>query len=104
LHPEDLQQAELLVVIGTSLSVTPFASLVDGVSDTCPRLLINREDVAPSGWYSKTACRDVLHLGSCDDAVHEFAELLGWSSELAQLRQAARVAGNDASSAPANAS
>jgi NAD-dependent SIR2 family protein deacetylase len=85
MYLEDLQQAELLVVMGTSLSVMPFASLVNCVPTSCPRLLINREDVAPSGWYCKRACRDVLHLGSCDDAVHAFAELLGWSNDLGQL-------------------
>ncbi len=38
-------RCDLLVVMGTSLVVQPFASLVDRVPPDCPRLLINREKV-----------------------------------------------------------
>lgn len=41
----DFPQCDLLIVMGTSLKVQPFASLVDNVSSTTPRLLINREEV-----------------------------------------------------------
>ena len=41
----DLSNADLLVVMGTSLTVHPFASLVDDAPAECPRLLINREVV-----------------------------------------------------------
>ena len=36
---------DLLIVMGTSLTVHPFAGLKDLVNDTCVRLLINREEV-----------------------------------------------------------
>jgi len=37
----DLPQADLLVVMGTSLTVQPFASLIERVGKNCPRVLIN---------------------------------------------------------------
>lgn len=40
---EDFPKCDLLIIMGTSLKVQPFASLVDAVPDTTPRLLINRE-------------------------------------------------------------
>jgi NAD-dependent SIR2 family protein deacetylase len=42
---QDFKQCDLLVVMGTSLAVHPFAGLVDRVSSRCPRLLINRDEV-----------------------------------------------------------
>jgi NAD-dependent SIR2 family protein deacetylase len=41
----DMPEADLLLVLGTSLSVQPFASLVDAVPRNCVRVLINREAV-----------------------------------------------------------
>ncbi|GBF96214.1 NAD-dependent deacetylase sirtuin [Raphidocelis subcapitata] len=45
---EDLGRADLLVVMGTSLVVQPFASMVADVSPGVPRLLVNRERVGHS--------------------------------------------------------
>lgn len=42
---KDLPKCELLIIMGTSLVVHPFASLVDNVPDETPRLLINLEAV-----------------------------------------------------------
>eukprot|EP00041_Stephanoeca_diplocostata_P003807 m.38253 g.38253 ORF g.38253 m.38253 type:complete len:340 (+) comp14620_c0_seq3:163-1182(+) len=41
---EDFPKCDLLIVMGTSLVVQPFASLIDMVPDTVPRLLVNREE------------------------------------------------------------
>ena len=38
----DFDECDLLIVMGTSLNVQPFASLVNFVADHVPRLLINR--------------------------------------------------------------
>ena len=45
----DFPQCDLLVCMGTSLTVQPFASLIDRVPSTTPRLLINREAVGKGG-------------------------------------------------------
>merc|ERR1712025_862591 len=42
---EDMHECDLLIVIGTALSVYPVAGLVSRVSPLTPRLLINREAV-----------------------------------------------------------
>jgi len=39
----DFKDVDLLLVMGTSLQVQPFASLIDEVPERCIRLLINRE-------------------------------------------------------------
>ena len=45
-HAEsDLGECDLLIILGTSLKVQPFASLVGLVREDVPRLLINREQV-----------------------------------------------------------
>jgi NAD-dependent deacetylase sirtuin 2 len=41
----DFAKCDLLIIMGTSLTVQPFASLIHKVRDEVPRLLINREKV-----------------------------------------------------------
>lgn len=41
----DFKNADLLIVLGTSLTVHPFAGLISQVSSSCPRVLINMECV-----------------------------------------------------------
>ncbi|XP_019640900.1 PREDICTED: NAD-dependent protein deacetylase sirtuin-2-like isoform X2 [Branchiostoma belcheri] len=94
----DFPRCDLLIVMGTSLQVQPFASLVDRVPETCPRLLINREkcgQVDPimrmlgfgggMEFDSENNYRDVAWLGDCDDGCKALAELLGWKEELEEL-------------------
>jgi NAD+-dependent protein deacetylase SIR2 len=72
-----LQQADLLIVIGTSLTVMPFAILVDVVPKECPRVLINLDRV---GNFNRKD--DVVCLGNCDDIVKEICKEIGWGEEL----------------------
>ena len=72
-----LRKADLLIVIGTSLTVHPFASLVDLVPDDCPRVLINLDEV---GDFHKRD--DITLLGKCDDVVRKLCRELGWEEEL----------------------
>lgn len=106
----DFKDADLLITIGTSLKVHPFASLIDRASDDCPRLLINLESVGEIdeeeaygggtmfGRYredgfdfnglasgGKQFARDVRWLGEADKGVRELAQLLGWEEELDKL-------------------
>ncbi|KLO14716.1 NAD-dependent deacetylase sirtuin-2 [Schizopora paradoxa] len=78
---EHLRSADLLIVMGTSLTVHPFASLTEIVDESCPRLLLNLDLVG--GWGSRT--NDVSCLMPCDDAVRKICELLGWEEELDAL-------------------
>jgi NAD-dependent deacetylase sirtuin 2 len=95
---EDFPKCDCLIVMGTSLVVQPFASLIGRVNSDCPRLLINREKV---GTYSKRRAimgmntggfrfdksnyRDALWLGDCDNGVQHLSEMLGWEEDLKRL-------------------
>uniref|UniRef100_A0A493TLU3 NAD-dependent protein deacetylase sirtuin-2 n=1 Tax=Anas platyrhynchos platyrhynchos TaxID=8840 RepID=A0A493TLU3_ANAPP len=94
----DFQKVDLLLIMGTSLQVQPFASLVSRVPASTPRLLINKEKTGQSDplmslmgfgcgmdFDSDKAYRDVAWLGDCDQGCLELAELLGWKEELQDL-------------------
>ncbi|KAI2486258.1 NAD-dependent deacetylase sirtuin-2 [Pyrenophora tritici-repentis] len=74
-------QADLAIVMGTSLSVHPFASLPQLCEDETPRLLINQEKVGDLGGRAD----DVLLLEACDSGVRKLAEACGWLEELEEL-------------------
>ena len=76
-----VHNADLCIILGTSLSVHPFASLPQQVSESVPRLLINMEQVGTLG----SRPDDVLILKDCDTGVKELAAALGWSDELDSL-------------------
>ncbi|KAH7316739.1 DHS-like NAD/FAD-binding domain-containing protein [Stachybotrys elegans] len=73
--------ADLVLIIGTSLTVYPFASLPDMAERGKPRLLFNMERVGQIG----TRTDDVVELGPCDDGIRKLADLLGWRDELEEL-------------------
>ncbi|KAF7422504.1 Sir2 histone deacetylase Hst2 [Pleurotus ostreatus] len=73
-----LADSDLLIVLGTSLTVRPFASLAGMVEKDCPRVLINLERVGDFGSRSN----DVILLGKCDEVVRDLAKALGWEEEL----------------------
>ncbi|XP_070563240.1 NAD-dependent protein deacetylase sirtuin-2-like [Ptychodera flava] len=100
---EDFPKCDLLIVLGTSLAVQPFASLVNRVPASTPRLLINRDKPGaaeatdalgallgmPASASFMFDCednyRDVAYLGACDDGTGRMAELLGWKKKLEKL-------------------
>jgi NAD+-dependent protein deacetylase sirtuin 2 len=91
LHLADFQNADLLIVMGTSLMVYPFASLVSMVSLLTPRLLINKNKV---GAFAKVDSpinyRDVAYDGDCDEGVRALVDALGWTEELNAIKNAAQ--------------
>eukprot|EP00747_Dinoflagellata_sp_TGD_P112643 gnl/TRDRNA2_/TRDRNA2_171527_c0_seq1.p1 gnl/TRDRNA2_/TRDRNA2_171527_c0~~gnl/TRDRNA2_/TRDRNA2_171527_c0_seq1.p1 ORF type:complete len:379 (-),score=79.30 gnl/TRDRNA2_/TRDRNA2_171527_c0_seq1:95-1231(-) len=94
---KDLRSCDLLIVLGTSLVVHPFASLVTMASKTAPRLLINRDAVARfdeehfrNGFrFHKTEpgqnWRDVWEAGDCDSGCRKLTAALGWEADLDAL-------------------
>ena len=74
-------------MIGTSLQVQPFASLVNQVRSDVPRVLINREAVGPFEYSSakKAGGRDTFWEGNADEGVRVLAEELGWTEELEEM-------------------
>ena len=73
--------ADLCIVMGTSLTVQPFASLPDFCSEGVPRVLINLERVGGLG----SRPDDVLLLEDCDAGVRKLAATLGWEKDLEAL-------------------
>lgn len=100
--PLDYSEADLLIVMGTSLAVHPFAGLIDYVQPHVPRLLVNREKAGEAVFgggllgqqkgftFGAGNYRDALYLGDCDDGVRQLCELLGWQQELDALVAAGR--------------
>lgn len=74
-------KADLAIILGTSLTVQPFASLPSFVSEDTPRLLINLERVGGLG----SRPDDVLLIGDCDEGVRKLADALGWREELESM-------------------
>ncbi|XP_047666588.1 NAD-dependent protein deacetylase sirtuin-3, mitochondrial isoform X3 [Tachysurus fulvidraco] len=84
LYLTDFPIADLLIVMGTSLEVEPFASLSGAVRGSVSRLLINRDLVGPFAWGSSRPS-DVVELGDVVSGVRNLADALGWMPELETL-------------------
>ncbi|GES64449.1 NAD-dependent deacetylase sirtuin-2 [Aspergillus terreus] len=93
------EQADLCIIMGTSLSVQPFASLPAFCRDGIPRVLVNMERVGGLG----SRPDDVLLLGDCDAGVRKFARALGWERDLEEIweRTNPNPASREAEEAPA---
>ena len=88
----DFKNCDLLIIMGTSLTVQPFASLINEVGMNVPRVLINMEKVGivsdpniigDTGMMfdSPKNFRDVAILGPCDDGCLSLADKLGWKQD-----------------------
>jgi len=96
----DFKQCDLLIIMGSSLLVQPFASLIDQVSDVCPRLLINKEKAGivkdlprllmgeGLQYENPGNYRDVYQEGDTDSVSQLISEKLGWQADLQKLREA----------------
>ncbi|KAL3965191.1 hypothetical protein ACCO45_002195 [Purpureocillium lilacinum] len=73
--------ADIVLIIGTSLTVYPFASLPDMARESTPRVLFNMERVGRIG----SRADDVVQLGAIDDGIRKLADELGWRDELEEL-------------------
>jgi len=94
LREEDMPSCDLLIVLGTSLVVHPFAGLVSAVVGAVPRMLINRDpagtcDALETGFrFQKEGAgnwRDVFHAGDCDGGCRALAKAMGWEADLDAL-------------------
>lgn len=96
LRKSDLAETDLLIVMGTSLTVAPFSETLHFCSPHAPRLLINRELVGMQNysWLSDgqgfkfDRCdnyRDVAFLGPCDENIFKLCDMLGWKDDFLSL-------------------
>ncbi|KAI4901632.1 hypothetical protein NFI96_012803 [Prochilodus magdalenae] len=84
LHAQDFPRADLLMIMGTSLQIEPFASLVNTVKSNVLRLLLNRHAVGP---FERKPLRrgDYMELGDLVNSVRRLADILGWHTEIQDL-------------------
>lgn len=93
----DFAACDLLLIMGTSLQVYPFASLINLVGAKVPRLLINKElppEISGFHLWAKSSAfqwtkegRDYAFIGSCDDAVKLLVARIGWQAEFEEISQ-----------------
>ena len=91
----DLPHCDLLLVLGTSLAVHPFAGLVTATAPGTPRVLINRERVGErlgSRGLDFDGGNDAFVQGDCDAAVVALCQRLGWEAELRAVIDASAAA------------
>lgn len=83
---EDLPSADLLIVAGTSLVVSPANSLVHQVSEDTVRVIVNNQPVGMELGidYNKDneLSRDFFAQGECDKVFLDLVEELGWIDDL----------------------
>ncbi|XP_072172130.1 NAD-dependent protein deacetylase sirtuin-2-like [Diadema setosum] len=91
-YMKDMPQCDLLIIMGTSLEVYPFAGIMDSVRPFIPRVLINREAVGsfvrPSSSSSAMNGRftnDLAVTGDLVECVQKFARILGWKKAMEDL-------------------
>lgn len=72
------EEADLCIVMGTSLTVQPFALLPSLVRENVPRLLVNLTEAGDMG----SRRDDVLLLEECDIGADKLATALGWEDDL----------------------
>ncbi|CAH1791803.1 unnamed protein product [Owenia fusiformis] len=94
---EDLPKCDLLIIMGTSLTVYPFAALKDRVPTSAPRLFLNLEKTSSEDWVAAMMAamsvsdeeievhKDVWLLDTCDNGCYTIADQLSWKGELETL-------------------
>jgi len=84
----DLKNVDLVIVMGTSLTVAPVSHIPNMVPVNTKRLLINRDLV---GGFCMGEWEDVFLPGDCDQSVLTLCELLGWREDLEALNASTRI-------------
>jgi len=94
LSEEDFPMCDLLLVMGTSLTVFPFNKLISSAPIDCPRVLVNRDKVGTDDetWSypfhfddPATVCRDVFLGGDLNEQARELCKKLDWMEKLEAL-------------------
>ena len=84
---DDIPTVDLLIVVGTSLTVAPANSLVYRVPPTTVRFIVNNEPVGErlGIQYGDDSRRDFFAQGFCDDVFLDLICHLDWLDDLAKL-------------------
>ncbi|KAG1738844.1 DHS-like NAD/FAD-binding domain-containing protein [Suillus paluster] len=68
---DDRDKVDLLIVIGTSLKVSPVSEILSHLPHSVPQILINKTPI-------RHINPDIVLLGNADDIVHHLCEQLSW--------------------------
>ncbi|KAG5729043.1 hypothetical protein E4T56_gene4234, partial [Termitomyces sp. T112] len=68
---EDREHVDLLLIIGTSLKVSPVAEILSHLPHSVPQILINKTPI-------RHINPDIVLLGNADDIVQYLCDALGW--------------------------
>ena len=83
---QDLPNADLLIIAGTSLVVSPANSIAYNVNSECVRMIVNNEPVGQElgiNYGHSPACgRDYFAEGACDEIFLELAKELDWVDDM----------------------
>ncbi|KAJ4461531.1 putative NAD-dependent protein deacetylase Sirt2 [Paratrimastix pyriformis] len=99
---KDFPGCDLVIILGTSLQVQPFASLYHRAPPNVPRLVINKTHTVPVpdyitmnpfkliwrlvfGFPTQVAYPSMMYLGDCDEAVMRICKIVGWEGEILKL-------------------
>lgn len=82
---QDLPQCDMVIIMGTSLEVYPFAGIVNSARGYIPRILINREAVGPFASRTSGRFNDLAVTGDLLENVQKFARVLGWKKAMEDL-------------------
>jgi len=77
----DRDKVDLLIVMGSSLQVTPVSGIMSYLPTDVPQIIVNREPIKHMEF-------DVELLGNCDDIVGHICSKLGWKADLDRLAAA----------------
>eukprot|EP00039_Didymoeca_costata_P011421 m.160480 g.160480 ORF g.160480 m.160480 type:complete len:223 (+) comp15168_c0_seq13:91-759(+) len=93
----DLPDADLVMILGTSLVVGPANSIAYAISEECLRVVINREPVGQELGilYGDDATRDIFLQGDVDAVCLDLIIRLGWLDELLQMKDSLPEASKD---------
>lgn len=98
----DFKPCDLLIIMGTSLQVTPFSDLADTVPDGTPRLLLNRDKVGP--FVDCKRKEDFAITGDITTVSRKLLRYFGWESELDDYLDLQKKRANNASWEPTRCS
>jgi len=75
--------ADLFIVMGTSLMVSPFSEIVHKAGPNVPRIIIDK--VVPEKIKKAADKRDILMVGDCDETCEKLVSMLGFTDEFKKL-------------------
>ena len=89
---QDFENCDLLLIVGTSLQVNPFADLIYKVNLNVPRILINLNPVKeknindPNG-FDFLNNRDFFIQGDCQEFALNFINEMNWNDKFSNLKE-----------------